>query len=171
MPSQSETSTRGNPSQTRSSNEMLECLRDIMDILDSLSDEEWQCLTQGMEYNQHQKIVTNVSVNSSIPTLTDEPRTDAAHAEKTEQTKGKRTFKAKHTSRSTADVEKRLTDDLKTPLSSERSPTDLSAVIYDNLENIIYEVKMGDARGYLQGSLRNNIIRIQHGERSIQSFG
>ncbi|KAL7845774.1 hypothetical protein AOLI_G00239660 [Acnodon oligacanthus] len=155
MPSQSETSTRGNLSQTRSSNEMLECLQDIMDILDSLSDQEWQCLTQGMEYNHHQKksklefvalctkIVTNVSrsVNSSIPTLTDGPQTDSVHAEKTEQTNGKRKFKAKHISRSTADVERGLTD-LKTPLSSERSPTDLSAVIYDNLENIVYEVKM-----------------------------
>ena len=67
------------------------------------------------------KIVTNVlrSVNGSIPTLTDEPRTDSVHPEETEQSKGKRKFKAKHTSRSTADIERGLTVDLKIPLSGE----------------------------------------------------
>ncbi|KAL7886831.1 hypothetical protein AOLI_G00045520 [Acnodon oligacanthus] len=170
MPSHSETSTRGNPSQMTSS-EKLECLRDMMGILSSLSDEEWQSLMQGMEYNHKQqksklefallctKIVTNVSisVNSSTPTLTEEPRTGSVPPENTEQTKGKRKAKVKHTNQSTADMERGLTDDLKTPLSDERSSADLSAVTSHDLEKIFYEVKM---------AMRDAICRVALGKAS-----
>ncbi|KAL7886825.1 hypothetical protein AOLI_G00045460 [Acnodon oligacanthus] len=170
MPSHSETSTRGNPSQMTSS-EKLECLRDMMGILSSLSDEEWRSLMQGMEYNHKQKksklefallctkIVTNVSisVNSSTPTLTEEPRTGSVPPENTEQTKGKRKAKVKHTNQSTADMERGLTDDLKTPLSDERSSADLSAVTSHDLEKIFYEVKM---------AMRDAICRVALGKAS-----
>ncbi|KAL7886929.1 hypothetical protein AOLI_G00046500 [Acnodon oligacanthus] len=170
MLSQSETPTRGNPSQMTSS-EKLECLRDMMGIISSLSDEEWQSLMQGMEYNHKQKkcklefallctkIVTNVSrsVKSSTPTLTEEHRTGSVPPENTEQTKGKRKAKAKHTNQSTADMERGLTDDLKTPLSDERSSADLSAVTCDDLEKIFYEVKM---------AMRDAICRVASGKTS-----